>query len=107
MNSFRACSVLVFHEQTHIAATRLVWTVVLLNCRLVDHFQTVGHLKCTDKCVYKIFWRSKGGFKQTPSNPHAYGPDIISRSIWKVACLGTTVSGKLLLQAIVIAHLKH
>ena len=41
-----ARSALVLREQTaRIAATRLVLTVVIQAARLVDHFQTVGHLK--------------------------------------------------------------
>ena len=46
VNCLRAHSALVLHEQTHVAATRLVRTAVILNSstRVVDHFQTVGHL---------------------------------------------------------------
>ena len=52
----RTCSALVLHEKTaHIAATtvRLVLPVVILKAAsLVDHFQMVGHLKCTVKwCI--------------------------------------------------------
>ena len=70
VNSFRARSALILHEQTRIAVTRLVWTAVILDtaARLEDHFQTVGRLKYTVKRC-KIFWRSKGGFERTPSNP--------------------------------------
>ena len=50
VNSLRARSALVLHEQTRIAATRLVWKAVILNitATLVDQFQTVGDLKGTD-----------------------------------------------------------
>ena len=52
----RTCSTLVLHKQmAHIAATtvRLVLPVVILKApSLVDHFQMVGHLKCTVKwCI--------------------------------------------------------
>ena len=40
VNSLCVCSVLVLHEQTRIAATRFIWTAVILNSKIVDHFQT-------------------------------------------------------------------
>ena len=42
VNSLRARSALVLHEQTRITATRRVLTAVI---RLVDQFQTVEHLQ--------------------------------------------------------------
>ena len=67
VNSFRALSALVLHWQTRIAATRLVWTAVILKCSETSgHFQTVGHFKCTLKVKDQ---------KGTPSNlPYLYGP---------------------------------
>ena len=38
-------SALVLYEQTRTTATRLVWTVVILNIR--ESSETVGHLKYT------------------------------------------------------------
>ena len=47
---------------------------------LTVHFEcpTVGHSKCTVKRCLKSFWRPKGGFERTPSNPPAYGPATAS-----------------------------
>ena len=53
---------LVLKEQIHIAATRLTWTAMILNRRLlVDHFPMVGHLKCTVKAVYVISFGGQKG----------------------------------------------
>ena len=42
---------------------------------VVDHFPTVGHLKCTVKAVYiKSFGGQKGGSSEPPRTPSAYGP---------------------------------
>ena len=42
---------------------------------VVDHFPTVGHLKCTVKAVYmKSFGGQKGGSSEPPQTPSAYGP---------------------------------
>ena len=58
INSLHAHSMLVLHEQTRIAATRLVWTAVILHSnetsslKLVDHFQNSRVLKMTVKrCI--------------------------------------------------------
>ena len=73
VNSLLAHFVLVHREQTHTAAIRLIWTAVILNssARLVDHCQTVGHLKCTVKwCTYiKSFGGQKGVQKGDLSEP--------------------------------------
>ena len=53
VNSLRARSALVLHEQTHIAATRLVWTAMILSSS--ETSGPVGHLKCTIKW---FCWRS-------------------------------------------------
>ena len=37
--------------------------------KLVDHLQTVGHLKCIAGLCIKYFEAKAGGFEQTPSNP--------------------------------------
>ena len=65
-------------EQTRIAAT--------LRDSVVDHFQTVGHLKCTLSGKYKIFWRPQHGFERTPSNPHCTLTkfSVISPKAWKL-----------------------
>ena len=40
VNSLRAHSALVLHEQTRTAATRFVWTAVILSSsKTVDHFK--------------------------------------------------------------------
>ena len=42
---------------------------------VVDHFPTVGHLKCTVKAVYiKSFGDQKGGSSEPLRTPPAYGP---------------------------------
>jgi len=55
--------------QTRIAATRLAWTAVILNsCETTSGPLSNG--RALKMCsVYKIFWRPKGGFARTPSNP--------------------------------------
>ena len=68
---------LVLKEQTHIATTGLTWTAVILNRRLlVDHFPTVGHLKCTVKAVYIISFGGQKGIRVNTSNPPAYRPAV-------------------------------
>ena len=51
-----------------VAATR---AAVILNCNETSgpHSNGIGYLKVHFRGVYKIFWRSKGGFARTPSNP--------------------------------------
>ena len=67
VNSFRARFVLVLHEQTHIAVTRLVCTAVILDSsetrRPLSNGRTLKMYSC------KIFWRSKAGFERTPRTP--------------------------------------
>ena len=46
VNSFRACSALVLHGQTHVASTILVWTAVIFYCSETSGpLSTAGHLK--------------------------------------------------------------
>ena len=69
---------LVLHGQMGCiaAATKLVWTAVILNeVKLVDHLQSVAHLMYTAGRCRKYF-EAKGGFERTCSNPPpppAYG----------------------------------
>ena len=51
--------------------------------RLVDHFQTAGHLKCTVKrCIWNLL-KIKRGFERTPSNPPpGYGPVRPPACLW-------------------------
>ena len=76
-------SVLILHEQTCIAATNLFgqWWFLIAS-RLVDHFQTVGHLKCTVRRCIKIFLEAKRGVWV---NPPTYGPVIrMTSCVFKV-----------------------
>ena len=67
VNSLRAHSTLVLHEQTRIqvAAIRYVWTAVILSS---DKTSGPFSLKITVNSAYKIFRRPKRGFEQPPSN---------------------------------------
>ena len=63
VNNLRAHSALVLHEQTRKAATRFVWTAVILSSsETTGPFQTVGHLKCTIKQCISNLLEVKGGF---------------------------------------------
>ena len=64
-------STLVLHEQARIAATRLVWTAVILNiaARLVDQFQTIWNLKGGVKQCIQNPLEAKRGFRVNPLNP--------------------------------------
>ena len=42
----------------------------------MDHFATVGHLKCTVKAVLIKSWRPNGCLLEPPRTPPAYGSDI-------------------------------
>ena len=81
MNSLRARSALVLREQTpRIAATRLVWTVAILNSSETSEPLSNGRaLKYTVKRCINFIFRPKGGFERTPSNPPCLGPDIVER----------------------------
>ena len=52
-----------------VAATRLVWTALILNSRETSGPLSNGRTNLRVSCVYEIFCRSKGGFTWTPSNP--------------------------------------
>ena len=68
-NSLRAHSALVLREQTRTAATRFVWTAVILNSSKTNGpFSNDRELKMQLNGVYEIFWTPKGGFNRTPSN---------------------------------------
>ena len=65
-------SVVVIYEQTRIAATRLVWTVVILNRRETSRpLSKVGHFKCT-VCI-KSFGGQKGSLSEPPRTPLPMG----------------------------------
>ena len=61
---------LVLHEQMGcIAATKLVWTAVILNeVKLVDHLQSVAHLIYTAGWCIESF-EAKRGVQAKPLNP--------------------------------------
>ena len=61
-------------EQTRVAATRLAWTVVILDSS--ETSGPVGHLQCTLAVYIKSFWGQKGGSSEPPRTPPAYGPEI-------------------------------
>ena len=43
--------------------------MILSSIEATGPLLNIGHLKCTVKQCLKSFWRPKGGFKRTPSNP--------------------------------------
>ena len=63
-------------KKTHIAATRLAWTAVILNSS--ETSGPVGHLKCTIAVYIKSFGGQKGGSSEPLEPPQgpAYGPEI-------------------------------
>ena len=67
MNSLGARSALVLHESHTVAATRIVWTAVILSSSETSGSLSNGRVQF--RGVYNILRRSKGGFKRTPSNP--------------------------------------
>ena len=80
VNSLRARSALV---QTRTAATRFVWTAVILNSSDTSGLFSNGTFKPTVNGAYKIFWRPKGGSSESHRIPPAYGPGCYVASKFK------------------------
>ena len=80
VNRLRARSALVPHERTRIlrtvAATRLVWTAVILNSSETSGPLSNGRIlkMCSLEVYIKSFGSQKGGSLEPPRTPPAYGP---------------------------------
>ena len=54
-----------------VATIKFIWiAAILIGCEaIVDHFKTVGHLKCIARwCIHDCFVGQNGGFERTHSN---------------------------------------
>ena len=61
----------------------------------MDHFQTVGYLKCAVLEVYiKSFGGQKGGSLEPPRTSPAYGPEGLIDSLMETLCALPILCGK-------------